>query len=188
MADKSKVKVLAFAGSLREGSYNRALIRAAKEVAPEDIEVEIFDLDDIPLYNADVEKQGFPPGVQQFHERIAANDAVLISTPEYQYGVPGVLKNAVDWASRPPKKSPLQGKPVAVMGATPGQWGTARAQTQLRQALYYNASPMVVEVEVLVANAAERFDDNLNLTHEKTREFVHKLVVALADLTRTHRK
>ena len=113
-------KILAFAGSLRAHSYNRGLIRIAQEVAPEGIDVHSFDISSIRLYNEDVEKQGDPEPVKEFKEAIQAADAVLIATPEYNYSVPGVLKNAVDWASRPPQGSPLKKKPAALMGASGG--------------------------------------------------------------------
>jgi chromate reductase, NAD(P)H dehydrogenase (quinone) len=180
------IHVLGFAGSLRRASYNRALIRAARELAPDGMEVEVFELDDIPLYNADVEEEGYPEGVQAFHEALNRADAVLIATPEYQHGIPGVLKNAIDWASRPPGEAPILRTPVAIMGATPGLWGTARAQTQLRQAMVYNGCPMVLKPEVLVSNAGERFDDEGRLTHEATRKFIGQLLESLADLTRRH--
>lgn len=177
------LKILGFAGSLRRGSYNRALVRAARELVPERMRIEVFELDGIPLFNADVEAEGFPEPVRAFHQTIAEADALLIATPEYQHGVPGVLKNAIDWASRPPGKATIIGKPVAIMGATPGMWGTARAQTQLRQALVYNKCPMVPSPEVLVARAEERFDDEGRLVHEGTRKFVRQLLEALAELT-----
>jgi len=180
------IHVLGFAGSLRRASYNRALIRAARELAPDGMEVEVFDLDDIPLYNADVEKEGYPEPVQAFHEALDRADALLIATPEYQHGIPGVLKNAIDWASRPPGEAPILRTPVAIMGATPGLWGTARAQSQLRQAMVYNGCPMVLKPEVLVSNAEERFDGEGRLTHEATRKFIGQLLESLADLTRRH--
>lgn len=186
MSNQEKIRVLAFAGSLREKSYNRGLLRAAREVAPGGMEITIHDLAPIPLYNADVEAKGFPEAVQAFHAAIRAADALLIATPEYQTGVPGVLKNALDWASRPPKDSPIGGKPVAIMGATPGKWGTARAQLQLRHTLIYNGNPMVTKPEVLVSDAADRFDDDSNLTHEATRTFIGKLLESLDDLTRRY--
>jgi len=184
--DGREIRVLGFAGSLRRGSYNRALLRAAVELDPEGMHLETFELDEIPLYNGDVEKEGFPEPVQRFHQAIAAADALLIATPEYQYGIPGVLKNAIDWASRPPGKAPIVGKPVAIMGATPGLWGTVRAQTHLRQALAYNDCPIVLKPEVTVAKAKERFDDDLKLTHEATRKFVGQLLESLAKLARLH--
>src|SRR5205814_8833807 len=121
------------AGSLRTGSYNRALLRAAQELAPAGLELLTFDLAPIPLYDGDVEAQGDPEPVGALKTAIRDADALLIVTPEYNYGVPGVLKNAIDWASRPPGQSPLNGKPAALMGATPGMTGTARAQLQIRQ-------------------------------------------------------
>lgn len=179
------VRVLGISGSLRRGSYNRALVRAAADIAGKDMKVEVFDLSGVPLYNKDLEADGFPEAVRSLHRAVADCDALLISTPEYQYGVPGVLKNAIDWASRPPGKSTMLGKPVAIMGATPGMWGTARAQMQLRQALIYNRCPMVLQPEVLVAKAADRFDDEGRLTHEPTREFVGKLLENLGELVRS---
>ncbi len=127
------VHVLGFAGSLREGSYNRAALRAAHELLPQGITLESFDLAPIPLYNADIEAISAPPPVQAFKERIAVADALLIVTPEYNGSIPGVLKNAIDWASRPPGDTPLDGKPLAMMGASPGQLGTIRAQLYLRE-------------------------------------------------------
>jgi chromate reductase, NAD(P)H dehydrogenase (quinone) len=180
--------ILGIAGSLRRDSFNRRLVRAAGEIAGElseggrSVRVEAFPLDDIPLYNKDVEDEGFPDGVQALHQAIDDADAVLIATPEYQFGVPGVLKNAIDWASRPPGESTLERKPVAIMGATPGMWGTARAQMQLRQALIYNSCPMVLQPEVLVAKAGDRFDDDGNLTHGPTRNFVRELLEGLIEL------
>src|SRR5262247_562847 len=110
-----RLHVLAIAGSLRRESYNRGLVRAAKELAPASLEIEIFEISSIPLYDGDAETVGFPPGVQQLREAIGRADAVLIATPEYNYSVPGVLKNAIDWVSRPPDQ-PFQGKPVAMVG------------------------------------------------------------------------
>lgn len=186
MNEQKQFKVLAIAGSLRRGSYNRALVKAAGEIAPQHMEIQILDLHDIPLYNADVEEEGYPPEVLRLQNAIADSDALLIATPEYQHGVPGVLKNAIDWASRPPGKAAIIGKPVAIMGATPGAWGTARSQSQLRQILTSNNCPMVSRPEILVAQAAERIDENGTLTHEPTRKFIGKLLDALADLIRRH--
>jgi chromate reductase, NAD(P)H dehydrogenase (quinone) len=183
---EAALRVLAFAGSLRKASFNRALTRGAREVAPDGINVVIHELEGIPLFNQDVEEQGLPDAVHAFHRAIAEADALLIATPEYQHGVSGVLKNAIDWASRPPGEAPILAKPVAIMGATPGMWGTARAQAQLRQALVYNGCPMVLKPEVLVANARERFDAEGRLTHDATRKFVRQLLESLAELTRRH--
>ena len=120
------LRILGVAGSLRAGSYNRALLRAAVRLAPEGMEIEVFDLLEVPLYNGDVEAAGDPPGVMGFKQAISAADGVLMVTPEYNHGVPGVMKNAVDWASRPPRQAPLESKPVGLIGASPGITGTAR--------------------------------------------------------------
>ncbi|HUP00438.1 MAG TPA: NAD(P)H-dependent oxidoreductase [Gemmatimonadota bacterium] len=181
------LRILGFAGSLRRGSFNRALLRAAVEIAPEGMTIDTFDLAPIPLYNADIEAEGDPAPVADFKRRIREADAILIVTPEYNYGVPGVLKNAIDWASRPPDGSPLAGKPAAIMGATPGRTGTARSQLQLRQAFVFTGTPALLKPEVLVAGAAEKFDADGNLTDEKTREFVGRLLGALVAWTRRHR-
>ncbi len=132
MADDGKLNVLGICGSLRRASYNGGLLRAAKALAPAGMSIAIGDISAIPLYNGDVEREGFPKSVHDFRERIRAADALLIATPEYNYSVPGVLKNAIDWASRSPDQ-PLAGKPVAIMGATPGGFGTTRSQHHLRQ-------------------------------------------------------
>src|SRR5439155_23545899 len=121
-----------FAGSLRRASYNRGLLRAARSLAPKGMNIHILDILDIPLYNEDVHERGFPEAVAQFRARIRAADALLIVTPEYNYSVPGVLKNAIDWASCPPEQ-PFQDKPIAIMGASTGLFGTTRAQRHLRQ-------------------------------------------------------
>jgi chromate reductase len=178
------LRVLGFAGSLRAASYNRMLLRAAVELAPEGMEIEIFDIGGIPLFNEDVEAAGTPPAVEAFREAIRHADALLIATPEYNHGVPGVLKNAVDWASRPPRKAALAGKPAAVFGASPGATGTARAQTQLRASFVFTDTPVLPQPEVLVFRAHEKFDADGRLSDEPTRAFVARLLVALADWTR----
>lgn len=180
--DRKDLKILGFAGSLREGSYNRALLRAAAELVPDGARLRIFELDRIPPYNQDLEKDGFPEPVQELHAAIDEADALLIATPEYQQSISGVLKNALDWASRPPGEATITGKPTAIMGATPGLWGTARAQVQLRQVLIYNDCPMVTTPQVLVAKAKSRFDDEGRLTHDATRGFVSELLRSLVSL------
>ena len=165
--------VYGIAGSLREGSYNRALLRAARELAPEDLEIRIFDgVGEVPLFDADVEKEGDPEGVTALKEAIGAADGLLLVTPEYNHGVAGVMKNLVDWASRPPRGSVLNGKPVGLMGATPGMTGTARAQSMLRQSLVFTNSPAMLQPEILVARAHEKFDGEGRLTDERTREYL----------------
>jgi chromate reductase, NAD(P)H dehydrogenase (quinone) len=183
MSDAS-VQVLGFAGSLRKGSLNRMLLRAAVELAPPGMSIATHDLADIPLYDGDVEAQGDPPAVAAFKQAIRAADAILVVTPEYNYGVPGVLKNAIDWASRPPAQSVLNDKPAAIMGASPGGFGTTRAQLQLRQAFVFTRTLTMPQPEVLLARAADKFDAEGRLTDEKTREFVRSLLVALAAWTK----
>jgi chromate reductase len=175
--------VLGFAGSLRRASYNRGLIRASAELAPPGIAVEVFDVGGLPFYNQDVEDAGEPAGVVAFKRAIARADALLVATPEYNHGVPGVLKNAIDWASRPPDKTPLKGKPASIMGATPGQGGTIRAQGQLRQAFVFTQTCALLQPEVLVAKAHEKFDKDGRLTDETTRGFVKKHLEALREWT-----
>jgi len=175
----SSLRVLGIAGSLRRGSFNRALIRAALDLAPDGMMIETFDLGPLPLFNADVEEQGDPLSVAEFKQAIRDAEALLIATPEYNYGMPWVLKNALDWASRPPE-SPLNNKPVAIMGASPGRTGTARSQLQLRQTLQSTRSPTMPGPEVLVAQAHELVNEDGVLTDDKTRQYVAKLLEALA--------
>lgn len=176
--------ILGIAGSLRRASYNRGLIRAAMELAPTGTSVVPYDLADLPMFDADVEAEGDPPAVTVFKRAIAGADALLIATPEYNHCVPGVLKNAVDWASRPARNSVLTGKPVAIMGASTGRGATARAQAHLRDGLAYTNGLVLPLPEVLVGVAREKFDEESNLTDERTRDEVHDLLVALAAWTR----
>jgi chromate reductase len=178
MAD-APLNVLGVAGSLRKGSFNRMLLAAAVELAPPGMTIGTFEIDAIPLYNGDVEAQGDPEAVAEWKEAIQRSDALLVVTPEYNYGVPGVLKNAIDWASRPPNKSPLNGKPAAIMGASPGNFGTTRAQLQLRQAFVFTQTLAVPQPEVLVTRAHEKFDTEGRLTDEPTRKFVRLLLEGL---------
>lgn len=178
------VEILAFAGSLRRDSYNRALLRAAVELAPEDMTIAAFDLIDVPLYNGDVEAEGDPAAVVRFKQAIRAADGVLIATPEYNHGVPAVTKNAIDWASRPPQNAALAGKPVAVFGASPGITGTARGQSQLRQAFEFTNSVCMPQPEVLVFRANEKFDAEGRLIDERTRQGVARFLAAFGDWVR----
>ena len=181
------IHVLGISGSLRKDSYNTGLLNAASELLPESMTLEKYDLSRVPLYNDDVRAIGYPKPVQEFRERIAAADALLIATPEYNYSIPGVLKNAIDWASRSPDP-PLDGKPVAIMGASTGNFGTVRAQMHLRQiCLFCNMLP-VNKPEVLVMRAQEKFDSSGRLVDETAREFVRDLLMALADWTRRLQK
>lgn len=180
--------ILGIAGSLRRASYNRGLIRAAVELAPAGMTVVPYDLAEIPLFNADVEAEGDPGAVAEFKRAIAGADALLISTPEYNHCVPGVLKNAIDWASRPARRSVLSEKPVAILGASTGRGATARAQAHLRDGLAFTNGLVLPLPEVLVALAGERFDDAGDLTDEETRAEVRDLLVALAAWTRRLRR
>ncbi len=174
------INVAGFAGSLRKASFNRALLRAAVELAPAGMTIEVLEIRGIPVYDADVEAEGDPAPVAEFKRAVDAADGLLIATPEYNYGVPGVTKNVIDWASRPPRKSVLDGKPVAVMGATPGMWGTARGQAQLRQAFTFTNSYAMQQPEILVARAGEKFDADGRLVDDTTREYLGKFLVAFA--------
>jgi len=147
-------RIVAFAGSLRRGSFNRALIHAALELAPEGMTVEQIEIGELPFYNADVEAEGDPPSVPAFKSALRQADGILIATPEYNYSVPGVLKNAIDWASRPPGKSVLNRKPAAIMGASVGATGTARAQYHLRQIFVFLNMFPIDQPEVMIGNAA----------------------------------
>ncbi len=183
----TSLNILAFAGSLRKGSYNRSALRAAQSMAPQEVKIEIFDLMGMPLFNEDDEANPAEI-VIRFREKIKAADAILISTPEYNYSVPGVLKNAIDWASRPYGKGALIGKSVAIMGASPGMLGTARAQYHLRQSFVFLNAYVLNQPEVMIPFAAKAFDSAGNLTDEKAKEKIKELVVALADWTRKLRQ
>ena len=184
MATTASLTFLGIAGSLRGASYNRGLIRAAIDAAPSGMVVVPYDLAAIPMFNADVEADGDPSAVADFKRAIAGADALLIATPEYNHCVPGVLKNAIDWASRPARQSVLTGKPVAVMGASSGRGGTARAQAHLRDGLAYTNGLVLPLPEVLVDFAREKFDDMGNLTHQETGDEIRDLLVSLAAWTR----
>ena len=174
-----KMRVVAIAGSLRQASYNRGLLRAAVAVAPAWMVLDVFDLAPIPMYNQDVEDAGEPLSVVALKRAIREADALLVATPEYNHGVPGILKNAIDWASRPRATSPLKDKPVAIMGASPGRGSTARAQSQLRETFVFTGACVMPQPELLVASAASLFDDQGDLTDDGTRASIAELVEAL---------
>ncbi|MCX6004977.1 MAG: NAD(P)H-dependent oxidoreductase [Chloroflexi bacterium] len=179
---EGKLHILGFAGSLRTGSYNRALLRAATELLPENVTLEIFNLEGIPPFNQDMENT-MPEKVREFKSKIREADAVLIVTPEYNYSVPGVLKNAIDWASRPYGDSVWPGKPVALMSASTGMLGGSRAQYHLRQSFIFLEVHGVTKPEGFVTVAAQKFDDKGKLIDESTRKIVKDLLQALVDLT-----
>jgi chromate reductase len=174
-----KISILGFAGSLRQGSYNRALLRAARELLPENASLEIFELEGIPPFNQ--EQEGSPPEkVKEFKGKIRAADALLIATPEYNYSVPGVLKNAIDWASRPYGDNSFEGKPVAIMSASIGMLGGARAQYHLRQSFVFLDVHPVNKPEVMVTFAPKKFDSEGRLLDETARKLIAELLAALA--------
>jgi chromate reductase len=174
----SELSILGFAGSLRRGSYNRAILKAAQEMVPSGAQLEIFDLEGIPPFNQDLENQPAKK-VTEFKAAIRAADALLIATPEYNYSMSGVLKNALDCASRPYGDNALEGKPVAIMGASIGMLGTARAQYHLRQScVFLNMYPLN-RPEVMVPFAQEKIDEQGRMTDPKTREKIAELVEAL---------
>ena len=177
------IRILGLAGSLRKASYNRAALRAAGTLLPAGATLETFELDGLPGFSEDDEKSP-PAQVVELKRRIRAADALLFSTPEYNYSVPGVLKNAIDWASRPYGDSAWAGKPAAIMGASVGGGATMRAQYHLRQIFVYLDIHALNQPEVMIANAATRFDASGNLTDDGTRERIRKLLEALVDWTR----
>ncbi|MBI3783792.1 MAG: NAD(P)H-dependent oxidoreductase [Deltaproteobacteria bacterium] len=176
------IRVLGIVGSLRAASYNGWLLRAAVDMAPAGMEIEIFSkLGDLPLFDQDLEARGDPETVRSFKAAIQSADALLFASPEYNFGMTGALKNAIDWASRPPGKSVLSGKPAAIMGASPGSLGTARAQLQLRQSLLATQTYAMLQPEVLVAKAHEKFDAQGRLTDEPTRKLLQRFLQAFAE-------
>jgi len=175
------IRVAGIVGSLREGSFNKGLLRAAVELAPAGMEIEIYTrLGDIPPYNDDVFMKGDPEPVADLKNFIGGAAALLISTPEYNYGVPGVLKNAIDWASRPAGKSALNRKPAALMGCSPGLGGTIRAQHSLRQSFVFTETHVMSQPEIKIPSAAALFDASAKLTDENTRQYVKKFLEAFA--------
>src|SRR5215213_3251979 len=177
------IRILGIAGSLRRDSYNRAALRAATELVPQDATIEIFELDGIPGFNQD-EEQNPPAKVVELKTRIREADAILFVTPEYNYSVPGVLKNAIDAASRPYGDSAWTGKPVAIMGATVGTLGTARAQYHLRQMFVFLNMYPVNQPEVMVSNAHKQFDQDGKLTDETAKKLITQLLQELINWTK----
>jgi len=181
--DNHRFQILGIAGSLRRHSYNRALLDAAQHLMSDTVPIELFDLLPIPFYNEDLEAEETPVAVRMLRHRIAAADALLIATPEYNYAMPGVLKNALDWASRPAEDSVLRYKPVALIGASPSVYGTVRAQMMLRQVLLGTGSYVLTEPEMMVARAHEQFDALGKLQDKDTQERLRRLVDALVNWT-----
>jgi chromate reductase len=177
------IAILGIAGSLRQGSYNRAALRAAAGLVPEGARLDIFDLAGIPPFNQD-DEANLPARVVELKRSIRAADAILLVTPEYNYSIPGVLKNAIDWASRPYGDNSWDGKPVAVMGASIGNLGTARAQYHLRQVFVFLNMHALNRPEVMISSAAERFDEQGNLKDENTGKHIRSLLESLVEWAR----
>jgi chromate reductase len=175
------IRVLGFAGSLRKNSFNRLLVEAAAKLLPDSAQLEVFDLDGIPLYNQDTEVLGIPEAVKRFKEKVEGADAILIATPEYNHSYPGVLKNAIDWASRPYGQNSFDNKPVAVISASPGMFGGVAAQDQLKQVLLALNMHLITQPAVIVTSAHDKIDSDGNVTDPATREFLRKLLVNLVD-------
>jgi chromate reductase len=180
------IHVLAIPGSLRERSYNRALLQAASELLPDTMTLDLYDLAPIPMFNSDLERGGVPDAVQDFHQRMVAADALLIATPEYNFSIPGVLKNAIDWASRPQangNSAPLNFKPAAILSAA-GRFGGVRAQGHLHDILLHNQVHILQRPQFMLPSAGSHFDDELRLRDEETRLRLQDVLVALEEWTR----
>ena len=177
------VRILGIAGSLRRESFNRAALRAATQLVPEGATIDVFELDGIPGFSQD-EEQNPPAKVVELKRLVREADAILFVTPEYNYSVPGVLKNAIDWASRPYGDSAWNGKPAAIMGASVGTIGTARAQYHLRQMMVFLNMFPINQPEVMIGNAHQRFDAAGNLKDDATKEFIRQLLQNLVEWTR----
>ncbi|HEX8452814.1 MAG TPA: NADPH-dependent FMN reductase [Longimicrobium sp.] len=177
------IRVLGICGSVRAGSYNRGLLAAAQELAPRGMEIRIHDLGALPFFHPDGHPGGIPRPVAEFVGAVAAADALLVATPEYNYGVPAVLTNALDWASQPPGASALRGKPAAIVGASTGRGGTVRAQTQLRQAFVYTEVHALLQPELHVGAAHEKFGADGRLHDPCTRERLARVLEGLASWT-----
>ena len=180
---ENPLRILGIAGSLRKASFNRGVLRAAAKLVPEGASLEIFELDGIPGFNQDQE-QDPPEKVVEFKRKIGEADAILFVTPEYNYSVPGVLKNAIDWASRPYGDSAWNGKPAAIMGASIGAIATARAQYHLRQMMVFLNMLPVNQPEVMIGNCSDKFDEQGELADEETRQYIRKLLENLVEWTR----
>ena len=180
---KDPISILGIAGSLRKGSFNHMALRAAQGLLPEDTTLDIFDINGLPGFNQD-EEANPPEKVVELKQRIRNADAILFVTPEYNYSVPGVLKNAIDWASRPYGDSAWNGKPVAVMGASVGTFGTARAQYHLRQMFVFLNMYAVNHPEIMITNAHKRFDEEGNLADEVAKKLIRELLAELVRWTR----
>ncbi|WP_018608003.1 NADPH-dependent FMN reductase [Uliginosibacterium gangwonense] len=181
-----KLNIMGIVGSLRKDSYNHFALKAAQALLPDDAVLNLVSLHGIPVFNQDDEMSP-PTAVLEFKRKILAADAILFATPEYNYSLPGGLKNVIDWASRPYGENAWQGKPSAIMGASIGNFGIARAQYDLRKILVALDMPVVIQPEIMIGNAAQKFDIDGTLTDEPTRQLIRKLLVSLLNLEKSTR-
>lgn len=171
-------KILGIAGSLRRGSFNQKLLNVAVGLTPDEVEIEVYSIADIPIYNQDLE-ESMPFAVNEFKAKVREADGILLVTPEYNYSIPGVLKNAIDWGSRPYGQNAWEGKPVAIMGASIGGFGTVRAQMALRQTFVFLNMQAVIQPEVFVSLAESAFDLEGDLKDEMIKEKIRQLLLTL---------
>jgi chromate reductase, NAD(P)H dehydrogenase (quinone) len=177
-----KFNILGIVGSLRRMSYNKGLMRAAQELVPGGVSLTVADISKLPLFNEDLESD-VPNEIQTLKKQIKEANAILIATPEYNYSIPGVLKNAIDWGSRPYGDNSFEGKPVAIMGASVGMLGTARAQYHLRQTFVFLNMYPLNKPEIMVPFASQNFDGEGNLTNEKTKQLISQMLQSLVEWT-----
>lgn len=182
-----KLKFIGFSGSLRAGSFNTGALRAAQELCPEEAELEIYDISGFPPFNQDQEADP-PKMVADLKAAIRAADAVIFCSPEYNYSIPGHLKNVIDWASRPYGDSAWEGKPAAIMGASPGAIATARMQYHLRQVMVFLNMHPLNKPEIMIGNCSDKYDAEGRLTDENTRQHISKMLDALVDWTNRFKK
>ncbi|HYB84110.1 MAG TPA: NAD(P)H-dependent oxidoreductase [archaeon] len=178
------ITLLGIAGSVRQGSYNRLLLKAASRLLPPSTRLDIFEINRIPLYNQDLEERAFPEEVMIFKRKIEASDALLISTPEYNHAYPGVLKNAIDWASRPYGHNSFVGKPIAVISASPGLFGGIAAQDQLKQVLLALNTRLVTQPAVIVTSTQQKIGEDGNILDPNTKQFLQQLLTNLVNIAR----
>jgi chromate reductase len=177
-----KIRILGIAGSLRKKSYNRGVLNAARELVPDGAVLDIFEIDGLPGFNQD-DEQSPPDKVVELKQKIREADAILFVTPEYNYSIPGVLKNAIDWASRPYGDSAWSGKPAAIMGASIGAIATARAQYHLRQVMVFLDMHPLNHPEVMIGTCTDKFNEAGELTDEKSKEFISNQLQKLVEWT-----
>src|SRR5712691_10119452 len=183
MGGQSNIAILGISGSGRKRSYNTALLEAAKQLLPENATLEVVDVSRLPLYNQDLEHD-IPEAVRELKKKIRGADAILIATPEHNYSITAVLKNAIEWGNRPPRDASWSGKPAAIISASTGLRGGARAQLHLRQIMIVLNIHSINRPLLLVANAKDKFDEHLQLTDEESRQTLRDVLSSLVEWTR----